>query len=937
MENDENDPKRTTDPELTPRAELEEKPEDPLLGKRILRYFILEKLGEGGMGSVYKAYDPELDRRVAIKLLHLEPSSSASQATASKREVRLLREAQALAQLRHPNVVTVFDVGTHEQHVFIAMEFVEGQTLRQWKQADVRGWKEILQVLCDAGRGLAAAHKEGLIHRDFKPDNIMISTTGQVVVLDFGLAKVTGAPDKADKITSTEEVSVSKTRDEMVRSDSLLNLELTQAGRMVGTLAYMAPEQLSSRPVDGRTDLFAFCLTLYEVLYGERPFGGDSKQEIARNIRGGKIRAPRTDANVPDWLRGILLKGLSVKPEDRYPSMDELIEALQNDPGEARRKARAARRSKAVTVGLGLLLGMAVLGGGILLTRQNQTCRGSEDRLSGAWDEAVSDGIREAFRKTGRNFALGTFAKVEELLGAYGSDWARMHTETCEATRIRGEQSEEMLDRRMRCLDQHRKELAALTRLLTVADADVVENAVQAVTRLSAVAQCADLETLSAEVPPPASAEARSELERIRALLAEGKVRIDAGKVRESLAPVQQALERATRLGYQPALAEASFWMGLQKDKTAEYKPAEEHLRRAMMLADESRYDALRARSLIQLASAVGFARNADEGLLLSDQAQAALLRLGKDSDLWLLWHGVMGALLTQKGKYDQALEHLEKRLAILEKARGSQDVEVANTLDSIASVLTEKREIHRAIAVYQRALALSERALTGDHPLVGGILLNLGASHTRLGELQKAEEYTLRAIAIYERCYGKDHLSVAMGILNLGDLFIEKGEWDQAIGQIQRALAIFQKAVGDQHEYAAVALTNLCRALRLKGEKERALQYCQRALPILERSEDKYLAWVLFELGAVLLEQGQTSRAQSALERGLGICERASCLPGELALGQFTLATVLWSLEVGNLRAIDLAHKAEQNFGALESKERERKEVLRWIHVNTR
>src|SRR5205814_3700317 len=234
-------------------------------GELVGRYRILHVLGSGGMGVVYAAFDPELQRQVALKLVRNEGAG-----VDDELRTRLTREAQAMARVRHPNVITVFDVGSWCGQLFVAMEAIDGSTLSTWLEVQPRSVAEILQVLHAAGRGLAAAHAAGLVHRDFKPDNVLIGADGRVCVTDFGLAR---------PVTMREPSSPSHDGD-----TEPWTLALTQAGTAVGTPAYMAPEQMRGDTADERADQFSFCVALFEALYGVRPFAGRSMGEIELNI-----------------------------------------------------------------------------------------------------------------------------------------------------------------------------------------------------------------------------------------------------------------------------------------------------------------------------------------------------------------------------------------------------------------------------------------------------------------------------------------------------------------------------------------------------------------------------------------------------------------------------------------------------------------------------
>ncbi|HEY0097284.1 MAG TPA: serine/threonine-protein kinase, partial [Archangium sp.] len=241
-------------------------PEAPALGRGtpLDRYVVLDPLGEGGMGMVYAAYDSVLDRKVALKLLPPGDADAGPEATSGSGRARLLREAQAMARLSHPNVVAVYDVHQHEAQVFMAMELVDGQTLLQWEREQPRGWRELLTAFLAAGRGLAAAHAAGLVHRDFKPTNVLVGKDGRVRVTDFGLARPHNAPAELGADTPAPDTGP-------VKGHSLLELNLTQRGAVRGTPAYMAPEQFRGATADVRSDQFSFAVSLWEALHGERP------------------------------------------------------------------------------------------------------------------------------------------------------------------------------------------------------------------------------------------------------------------------------------------------------------------------------------------------------------------------------------------------------------------------------------------------------------------------------------------------------------------------------------------------------------------------------------------------------------------------------------------------------------------------------------------
>jgi serine/threonine protein kinase/formylglycine-generating enzyme required for sulfatase activity len=377
---------------------VETREPDLAIGARVGRYVILERVGNGAMGVVYGAYDPELDRKIALKLLLRVGAGAAPLARA-----RMMREAKAMARLSHPNVAAVHDVGvSDDDRVFLATEFLAGGTVRAWLEGAPRGWREIVTVFIAAGRGLAAAHAEGLVHRDFKPDNVLLDKDGRARVVDFGLARNIEIAEEESKNGGAHELVTGGEHDpgsslgtanerlpprydpnlttgvDMSPSDKLD--KLTRTGALMGTPAYMAPEQFLGEATDERTDQFSFCVALFEALYGQRPFEGDSLLAMSVSVTGGQLRPIPKDRDVPAWIRRVVLRGLRVQREERYPTMAALIAALEDDPA-------VKERRRLITVGL---VGVALASA--LVVRQVVTRRRAEveRRVATAVEEATS-------------------------------------------------------------------------------------------------------------------------------------------------------------------------------------------------------------------------------------------------------------------------------------------------------------------------------------------------------------------------------------------------------------------------------------------------------------------------------------------------------------------------------------------------------------------
>ncbi|MCY1057633.1 protein kinase [Nannocystis sp. SCPEA4] len=662
------------------RAQLFGKPLEPL---RIGRFTVLRQLGAGGMGVVYAAYDDQLDRKVALKLLHAHRSGAADQR-------RLLREAQALARLAHPNVVGIHEVGVFDGQVFLAMEFVHGQTAHAWRTARPRRWRDVLDVYLQAGRGLAAAHAVGLVHGDFKPENIIVGVDGRVRVLDFGLAR---ASDPAIGETC---------RDGQPRDEPSA---LAVTAGLAGTPAYMAPEQLDGARPDPRSDQFSFCVALFEALHGQRPYQGASLDELAHAVRSGRIAVPAGDVPVPGWLRRVVLRGLARDPAARWPTMPALLTALDR---QRTRWLAAALASLTAALALGLLFPAP----------QRPPCTGAADELAGVWDLERRQALAAAFARIGAPFAAAAWSRTERLLDAHFAAWTAMARDSCEATHVRGTQSSQLLDLRAACLHRRRDEVRALTDLFAAADAQVVARAVQAVGLLAPIDACADQTALSAAVPPPDDLVLRARVERARARLAPLGALLRTGKYEEGRAGAQILVDEATALGHLPLTAEALLLSGELHAALGDLNTAERLLADAARAGAGARDDALIARAwtLLVAVVAVDQARPAD-GRAWARAADVAVMRAGDDPRLRaaLLVHE--GALARERGDHDDALARLQRALALQERVLAPDDPALADTLDHLGLAFAAAGEYEDAIASHRRALALRERALGPDHP----------------------------------------------------------------------------------------------------------------------------------------------------------------------------------------------------------------------------
>jgi eukaryotic-like serine/threonine-protein kinase len=757
-------------------------------GATVGRYVILDLVGRGGMGEVYAAYDPQLDRKVALKLLHEAGSRGASAQTARE---RLLREAKAIARLSHPNVVVVHDAGAiddaiHGARVFLAMEFIDGETLAAWLAATPRSWRAIRELFAAAGEGLAAAHDAGLVHRDFKPQNVMVGRDGSVRVMDFGLASDTtelagGAPGQLDlPVLPEEPISQS--------------VALTRTGVLLGTPLYMAPEQFLARPTDARTDQFSFCVALYEALYGERPFPSDSFSALLEAVVAGRVREPTQKARVPAFLRKLLLRGLGADPASRYPSMRALLDTLAHDP--LRR-----RRTVAVRLGIAVTALAAVVGTQRLATRGQRMCRGATDKLAHIWELGDAGErrtvIRRAFLGTGRAFAAETWSLVSGLLDDYSRRWTGMYTDACEATHVRGDQSAEVLDLRMTCLEGTRGAIRALTDVLSHADPAVLVQAVNAAQALPPLERCADIPALRAVVPPPADAATRARVTVLSTRLADVKALTDTGQwpiARQQAGPI---VESAQTLAYKPLLAEALGTLGWLESESGNPAAAMKPFENAVWAALAARRDDIAVESAGYLMAIAGYYLGRPQDSARWEKLASALLaRLGPGHDRAAAWfHQDRANVRLRAADYPAALADIEVALALKQKVLAPNHPDIARSFLAVAAIRIEMGDQGAALVAADKAVEIYRNAYGAGSPLLAHPLGDRGETLELLGRHAEAERDLRSAVELSAVWVGADHPWTAYPLTALGKTLIAERRPREAASILERALRIREHA----------------------------------------------------------------------------------------------------------------------------------------------
>ncbi|WP_394838112.1 tetratricopeptide repeat-containing serine/threonine protein kinase [Pendulispora rubella] len=808
-------------------------------GAVVGRYVVDGLLGEGGMGVVYAAYDPELDRKVALKMVRSDSDPSL------EGRDRLQREAQAMARLSHPNVVAVHDIGMHDEQLFLAMEYIDGITLRSWLLRESRPVRQILHAFLQAGRGLAAAHASGLVHRDFKPDNVLCDRRERVCVTDFGIAQAIAVPP-------------SMREGHELAADSPWTVGNTRS--LIGTPAYMTPEQYRGERADASSDQFSFCVALYEGLYRQLPFAGETWSQLAKAVTEGRVREPPSRSGVAPRVHRAILRGLSVESSKRFASMDELLAALSRNP--------AARRWRTV----GWVAAVGALAAVPLAYRyarsQSQlVCKGSEQKLSGVWDDGRKRAVHDAFIGTHKPFAFEAWTGVERVLDAYARHWVAARADACEATQVRAEQSVSLLDLRMVCFDERLAEMRALTDAFTAADGDVIAKAAAAAQGLTPLVGCSQVKALLGRVAPPSDAAAARAVEDVRGVLVRVNATRLAGKYADAVPVIREATDRAERTGYGPVIAEAHLQEAFLKEAQGDHKGAEAVLYRAAWAADAANDDRSRAEAWTHLVFTAGAAQaRHDLAPMLNEQAMSAIKRMGGDDKLEAVRLGNFAVTLGGQQKYDEALAEFERARPLIEKVYGRESVEMITLLNRVANVYLSQRSYERAIETLERARSITESSLGAEHPLNGGILNSLGVLHSNMLRYDESARCFARALELNEQ---------PTAHVNIGDIFNHQGKYEEARRHLERALQQREAQVGPDSPRLIYPLTGLGQAYFGLRDFPRARQTLERALLVKgDPQAGMSLATAKFTLARALTEDPRATAADR--KRALVLAEES-------------------------------------------------------------
>lgn len=870
------------------------------VGDRFAGFQIRGTLGRGAMGVVYEAWDPTLERRVALKLLR-SPTRRAAE--------RLLREARALARLDHPGVVRIWAADVHRGAVYIAMELIEGQNLREWLETP-RSWAEVLPVMIGAGRGLAAAHAAGVIHRDFKPENVLVGWDGQARVLDFGIARIsTSHPEHLTvSLDGSRESEATCAAEPLSGSFAGLPTEgsggeqLTEVGSLIGTLLYMSPEQHGREPADERSDQFGFCTTLFEAVYGRHPFPARTREQLALRAMEGQFELPDDGANrVPRWLEKVIVKGLSPKREDRYVDMDALIDALERHPSRRRRRNR-------VLAFAAVAIAAVALGVMIPRTEPPDPCVDVGAPLDESLGPEAHARIAGRFAAVDQPWAADMGRRVDEALESWGGRWLEASTQVCQA-RHAHRQATNLDAQREACLDAQLAQVGALGFVLTGADSRTLINAERMLAALP------DPEACTSDAPPVERTLVEGQEAMANELAQLWWLSLGGGDA-QARPRAERLVEGARALPSSPEskalLADALIVLAHTQITDGDLAPAEANLREAARTAERIRADVIRARALVDLGWTLANAPGrAAEAVIVLDDAQALVERIGLPGFEHNRQRQALGEALLASGDHVRAREVFESILAEIGEAGRSNVVHVT-TLMGLSRVALREGKPASTLEHANEAFELARRRFGVEHPLLAAPLTNIGQAHAELGQHDQARAALERAISL-RRAQLRDEPTPG-NHSRLAEVLIQLANLDSSTGRSEAAADGYREALtlAPEHDHAtrALVLFNLGVDHQIAGRPELALANYQEALRLAERvhpMDHPRVVGPRLGVGSVLVSLGREAEARAPLER----CEadwpssmRGSADEGEL---HYSLARALmkldgWSDEVETL-----------------------------------
>ncbi|MGE0870722.1 MAG: tetratricopeptide repeat protein [Kofleriaceae bacterium] len=872
-------------------------PPRSFIGSRFGRYELRGLLGAGGMGQVYDAYDADLDRAIALKIIRPELGGMTSPLAE-----RLVRESRIMAKVVHPSVIAVHDVGRQDDAAFIAMELVRGETLAAYLARTKPGWREIVSLFEQAGEGLLAAHIAGVIHRDFKPENVLVELDGErakrLVVTDFGIAQTVAIFDDLDTLPQG--------------GVALADDRLTATGAAIGTPAYMAPEQLAAKPVDQRADVFAFCVSLWEALFGARPFAGKTIEELRASLRAPP-RAPRTSA--PRRLTRALERGLSIDPSGR-PDMRSILRVLS--------AVRSRRRR--IVLGLG---GAGVMGITTAVTiaanhaAPIDPCAAGLAAIANVYTTHDTTELRQ--RIADKPALRDLPAKLDQLVGS----WRVVHDATCHAERIPSQPPAVAA-----CLDARRLEIAGYV------DDILADNATEAISLLATI-----VDPSGCTAPPPglvtarvpSDAALRRKVTAIRYQLFDVEAKAELGSDANLAARQDKLVVEAARLW--PQLhAEALNVLGGVQLQAGENDKALATLAEATRIAEQAHRDDLVAGYWILKAQTAALGDESPERALeYARLAEVALDRIGRPGKEQLVLEYTMGIALTSAQRHQEAEAALKRAT---ELARTYSPDDVVTMAQGLGFVLESMGRYRDAVAAYREALTKLPGTDYGAPGLELAIRQGLALNLAAIGQTDEAEQEARRAVTLGDERLpdsnsdrvgvhlllaqvlahnGKHQVALAeatsairqfaklkgersepygRGLEVIGQILVSLHRYHQADLTFRRACDILAFHAGDRSAPPTLCTLNHTDALAGLGLHSQALALIDEALPIAIQAYGEHhpqVGMAHARRGRVLVKLGRTAEGIAALERAVGVLDATQEEPGRSGWAMLELGRTLW------------------------------------------
>ncbi|WP_394833955.1 serine/threonine-protein kinase [Pendulispora rubella] len=905
-------------------------------GTYVGRYLVIDLIGTGGMGSVYRAYDPKLNRNVAVKVIRVRSSDAGDTGP----RPRLLREAQALAKVVHPHVVSIFDVGEFREQVFFAMELIEGSTLRDVLRRGAHDRRKLLQLLDHAGRGLAAAHDAGLVHRDFKPENVLIDREGRVKVVDFGLARAVDAYKSEDPVPMPPG-----------EWPSVLDQRITETGAFLGTPAYMSPEQYLGLATDARSDQFSFCCVAYEALVGRHPFLNKRGHISAEALCAGEIEISNRRLD-PGYLR-VLTRGLSRDPSNRYSSIEHLLDELAAVP--RRRRRRGVGIAAIVCAAAGLI------GVPVLQKHRAQRCEAvATQALADIWDTPRRDKVEGVFVGDAKAFGRDIWQKVAATLDAYAGQWKQTSMELCRSTDWWRNEDNAMHKRSSSCLDERRRELRAVTDVLSGGDRDVRLRAPDMLIQLDSLSACTNVAALALTPLPAYDKATATTVERIRDLLAQSRAFNDARQVGPGEEAARQALDLARTHHHQALAAEALYRLSQIQSTGNNFEASEANIVQALAEAEASGHERLLPFLWNQLIITVGFETDRpNEVERLIPLVESMVKRFDPGGPANIEFATTRGLLDKEGGRYERAMEQFNaaldmsrhaygendirrimiyQQLAITERTIGQLDAGAAHaraalteteamfgpehpqnmkTLSILARILSEQGDSAGTRAVAERTLRIVEQVSSAEN-----IDPDVPVSLSEIANALLVDAQPAEALALFRRSYDLFPVKTTDATVSLAGIARAEdalGHLEAARTTFEQVLAANRKLLGPGNPGTLTSGARFGRILRLLHREREALQLCTQLLEDGERKggpKGVHIAMALSCIGESYEQLGQLPQALTALERAKKLLDGEKSPRREYrAIIDFGLARVLWQTGGDRERARHLATEAADDY----------------------